>query len=90
MELQTQIDELKAEVAQLKALLNGGNPKFGIITCDGWRVVDKDGKQRIGAKTNADGIAAVQWWDKDEKMRIVAGTTPDGTVVLPTSDLKPK
>ena len=33
MELQTQIDELKAKVAQLEALLNGGNPKFGIITC---------------------------------------------------------
>ena len=51
---------------------------------------DKDGKVRIDAATLANGEASVLWKDKDEKMRIFAGTTPDGTVVLPTSDLKPK
>ena len=78
MELQTQIDELKAKVAQLEALLNGGNPRFGIITCDGWRVVDKDGKVRIGAVTDADGTAGVEWWDKDGTVRIDAATRVDG------------
>ena len=78
MELQTQIDELKAEVAKLKALLNGGNPRFGIITCDGWRVVDKDGTVRIDAATRVDGEAGVAWMDKDGKVRIGAATRVDG------------
>ena len=78
MELQTQIDELKAKVAQLEALLNDGNPRFGIITCDEWRVVDKDGKVRIAAMTLADGHASVSWWDKDGNLRIGATTFPDG------------
>ena len=51
---------------------------------------DKDGKMRITAATGADGDAAVTWWDKDGKQRIRAATYADGTVVLPTSDLKPK
>ena len=78
MELQTQIDELKAKVAQLEALLNGGNPRFGIITCDGWRVVDKDGTVRIDAATRVDGEAGVAWMDKDGKVRIGAATRVDG------------
>ena len=90
-----------------------GDATFDTITCKAWRIVDKDGKQRISAETFADGKASVQcfdkdekqrisaatfadgdagvqWSDKDGKMRINAGTTADGTVVLPTSDLKPK
>ena len=51
---------------------------------------DKDGKLRIGAATDSDGEASVQWLDKDGKQRIAAGTFADGTVVLPTSDVKPK
>ena len=79
MELQTQIDELKAEVAQLKALLNGGDARFGTITCKEWRVVDEDGKMRISAATSADGDAGVVLADKDGKMRIHAATDADGT-----------
>jgi hypothetical protein len=78
MELQTQIDELKAKVAQLEALLNGGNPKFGIITCDGWQVVDKDGKERIDASTDAYGHAYVVWYDQEGKVRIAASTLAYG------------
>ena len=78
MELQTKIDELKAEVAKLKALLNGGNPRFGTITCKEWRVIDENDNDRIIAATYADGEAGVAWFDKDAKSRIVAGTTADG------------
>ena len=52
----------------------------------GW--IDKDGKIRIFAGTEADGTASVRWLDKDEKVRIAAGIIADGTVGLPTSDLK--
>ena len=76
MELQTQIDELKASLNRQKlaiitlAVLAGVAVFFavkphGVITCDGWRVVDKDGKVRIDAATYADGNAGVHWWDKD-------------------------
>ena len=86
MELQAQIDELKEEVAQLKALLHGGDAKFGIITCKGWRVVDKDGKTRINATTFADGTAGVSWIDKDGKMRIIAATSADGRAGMQWDD----
>ena len=105
MELQTQIDELKASSKRQKiaiialagvivvgvgvaAIQPAGDATFDTITCKAWRVVDKDGKVRIGAGTHADGEASVQWLDKDEKVRIAAGITADGTVGLPTSDLK--
>ena len=78
MELQTQIDELKAEVAKLKALLNGGNPRFGTITCKEWRVIDENDNDRITATTYADGTAGVDWLDKDGKGRIAATTYADG------------
>ena len=96
MELQTQIDELKASLKRQKiaiiafaivAVFFAVKP-HGVITCDGWRVVDKDGKVRIDAATYADGNAGVHWWDKDGKQRFVAGTYADGTVLLPTEDLK--
>ena len=54
------------------------NPTFDTITCNNWKVVDKDGKIRIAAATFADGDAGVQWFDKDEKLRILAGTVSDG------------
>ena len=107
MELQTQIDELKASSKRQKiaiialacvivagvgvaAIQPAGDATFDTITCKAWKVVDKDGKVRISAKTFADGEAGVAWLDKDEKMRIGAGTTADGTVILPTEDMKPK
>ena len=57
MELQTQIDELKASSKRQKIAIIAlaGVAVFfavkphGVITCDGWRVVDKDGKVRIAA-----------------------------------------
>ena len=78
MELQTQIDELRAEVAQLKALLNGGDARFGTITCKEWQVVDKDGKVRIDASTDAYGHASVVWYDQECKVRIAASTLAYG------------
>ena len=55
------------------------NPTCDTITCNKWKVVDKDGKIRIAAATVADGDAGVQWFDKDEKQRIGAGILADGT-----------
>ena len=86
MELQTQIDELKTSSKRQKIAIIAlaGVAVFfavkphGVITCDGWRVVDKDGKVRIEAATYADGQASVQWLDKDEKVRITATTLADG------------
>ena len=72
------------------AIQPAGDATFDTITCKAWRVVDKDGKQRIGAGTFANGQASADLTDKDGKMRIAAGTFADGTVVLPTGDLKPK
>ena len=51
---------------------------------------DKDAKERINASTTADGDAFMQWLDKDAKRRIIAGTEAAGTVILPTTDLRPK
>ena len=55
-----------------------GDATFDTITCKGWKVVDKDGKVRISATTDADGQASVWWLDKDGKSRIAAGTLADG------------
>ena len=66
-----------------------GDATFDKITCKGWSVIDKDGKERILAATLADGDATVQWRDKDGKQRISARIQADGTVVLPTEDLTP-
>ena len=98
MELQTRIEKLETSLKRQKIAIIAlaGVAVFfavkphGVITCDGWRVVDKDGKVRIEAATYADGQASVQWLDKDEKLRIDASTFADGEVVLPTRDLKPK
>ena len=100
MEIQTRIEKLETSLNRQK-LINialagvAGVAVFfavkphGVITCDGWRVVDKDGKVRIDAAgTDAEGDASVQWYDKDGKVRIAAGTLADGKVVLPTSDRK--
>ena len=55
-----------------------GDATFDTITCKGWNVVDKDGKERIVAGTRVDGDAGVQWLDKDGKRRIAAATSADG------------
>ena len=95
MELQTQIDELKASSNRQKlinialagvivagvgvaAIQPAGDATFDTITCKAWKVVDKDGKVRIDAGTNADGTASVIWKDKDGKSRIDVGTIANG------------
>ena len=95
MELQTQIDELKASSKRQKiaiialacvivagvgvaAIQPAGDATFDTITCKAWKVVDKDGKQRIGAGTNADGNVGVRWFDKDGVERIGATTFASG------------
>ena len=107
MELQTQIDELKASSKRQKiaiialagvivagigiaAIQPAGDATFDTITCNAWKVVDKDEKLRISAGTDANGDPSVVWLDKDGNLRIDARTNADGTVVLPTSDMKPK
>ena len=62
----------------IAAVRPAGDATFDTITCKGWKVVDKDGKERIVAGTHADGYAGVQWLDKDGKRRIAAATSADG------------
>ena len=110
MELQTQIDELKASSKRQKIAiiaLAGFTVFFAVkphgeITCDGWRVVDKDGIQRITAGTTADGYAGVQWfdppqrlqgygnWNKTGALRIEAWTNADGEASVQWFDKKYK
>ena len=59
-----------------------GDATFDTIICKRWVVVDKYGKVRIDARTDADGQASVYWLDKDEKLRIGAGTSADGSAAV--------
>ena len=45
------------------AIQPAGDAEFDTITCKAWKVVDKDGKMRIGAIASADGSASVLWLD---------------------------
>ena len=56
------------------AVRPAGDATFDTITCKQWKVVDAEGKERITAFTNPDGMAGVTWNDKDGKKRIAAGT----------------
>ena len=91
MKIQTIINCVFA-VAFVGYVVSQLNPTFDTITCNKWKVVDKDGKIRIAAATFADGQACVQWLDKDGKPRIAAGTDSDGYagVVWNDKDLKPR
>ena len=71
--LQATQQALQAAQQADQAFQQVGNATFDTITCKAWKVVDKDGKQRIGAATFANGEAGVQWLDKDEKARIEIG-----------------
>ena len=99
MELQTQIDELKASLNRQKlaiitlvvlagvAVFFAVKPQpHGIITCDGWRVVDKNGTLRIEARIWSGGEASVVWKDKEGTMRIGATTLPNGDAVVAVRD----
>ena len=59
MELQTGIEKLEAQILALEKKLYGDDPDFRMITCTGWRVVDKDGKIRIAAGIFADGTVVL-------------------------------
>ena len=94
MELQTQIDELKASSKRQKiaiialgcvVVLYAVKP-YGVITCKGWKVVDKDGMVRINAVTGADGTATVGLFDKDGKVRIDAATYAEGLASVQWND----
>ncbi len=101
-ELQTSVRRQRFAIVALASVLTGialigavrpvGDATFDTITCKEWKVVDKDGKPRIGAATAPDGSAGVAWVDKDGKPRIVAGTEPDGSanVVWADKDGKPR
>ena len=56
MELQTGIEKLEAQILALEKKLYGDDPDFRMITCTGWRVVDKEGK-------NQDRCGDFRRWD---------------------------
>ena len=59
-----------------------GDATFDTITCKTWKIIDKGGKMRIGATTDTNGYASVQWHDKDGKQRIAAATFADGNATV--------
>ena len=63
MELQTGIEKLEAQIAALEKKLYGDDPDFRMITCTGWRVVDKDGQIRIAEVTFDDGTVKLPMRD---------------------------
>jgi len=83
--LQTSVRRQRFAIVALAILLAfvaeelrpAGDATFHTITCKAWRVVDKDGKERIRAGT-VDGDAGVTWFDTDGKMRIAAFAAADG------------
>ena len=86
--LQTSVRRQRFAIVALASILAGsaligaarpaGDATFDTITCKEWSVVDKSGKERISASTDAKGTAAVVWSDKDGKTRIGAATFADG------------
>lgn len=73
-------------IALVGAVSPAGDATFDTITCKTWRVVDKDGKIRIGASALPDGMAGMMWFDKDGKERISVSTKPDGWASVLWSD----
>ena len=86
--LETSVRRQRFAIVALASILAGsaligaarpaGDATFDTITCKEWSVVDKSGKERISASTDAKGTAAVVWSDKDGKTRIGAATFADG------------
>ena len=87
-ELQTSVRRQRFAIVALASALTGiafvgavspaGDATFDTITCKAWKVVDKDGRARIGADALPNGAASIAWVDKDGKPRIGAYTLPDG------------
>ncbi len=86
--LQTSVRRQRFAIVTLASILAGsaligavrpaGDATFDTITCKGWAVVDKAGKERIFAGTIGNGTAAVTWRDKDGKGRIFVNTADTG------------
>ena len=60
--------------AFIAATRPAGDGTFDTVTCKKWKVVDKDGKVRIGAATEPGGASAMLWTDTNGKIRMAAGT----------------
>jgi YD repeat-containing protein len=89
-ELQTSVRRQRLAIVALASVLTGialigavrpvGDATFDTITCKEWKVVDKDGKVRIGAGSTSN-TAGMAWNDKDERMRVAIATSFDGAAV---------
>lgn len=72
--------------ATVAAVRPAGDATFDTVTCNAWKLIDKDGKNRILAGTLANGSSAVYWYDKDGKTRIGASTMADGSASITLCD----
>ncbi len=59
---------------------------YGVITCDGWNVLDKNGAARITAFTRDDGGACMWWYDLNGRVRMDATTRVNGYAGLQIYD----
>jgi len=59
---------------------------YGVITCDGWNVLDKKGAARITAFTRDDGGACLWWYDMNGRVRMDATTRVNGYAGLQVYD----
>ena len=59
---------------------------YGVITCDGWSVLDKNGAARITAFTRDDGGACLWWYDMNGRVRMDATTRVNGYAGLQVYD----
>ena len=96
-EMQKQIASLQSRV-KYQRLLNivlsvlvvmlcvGAMKPYGVITCDGWNVQDKNGKARITAFTRDDGGACMWWYDMNGRVRMDATTRVNGYAGLQVYD----
>jgi hypothetical protein len=50
----------------------------------GWK--DKNGKVRMAATTDDEGLASMCWFDNFANLRIATATKADGTPVYPSKD----
>jgi hypothetical protein len=68
------------------AVRPAGDATFDTITCKRWRVLDKDGRERIVAKCSAEGDADLCLLDTNGKKRIFALVSVDGSTDLAFTD----
>jgi hypothetical protein len=63
--------------ATVAATRPAGDATFDMVTCKNWKLVDKDGKLRIGAGIEPGGIAAMAWLDTNGKPRVGVSVSND-------------